>query len=131
MAPITALYAGLLTLIHLWLSYRVVQARRLFKVSVGDGGEREIIKRNRAQSNWVEYAVIGIILLLLLEIQGLSDWLVHSAGLTLLAGRAAHAWGYSRKPQIVVLRQIGMYLTLLGLIGMALLNIWLGIFGVS
>ena len=129
MIETTPIYAGLLTLIHIWLSYRVILARRLFKVSVGDGGEREIIKRNRAQSNWVEYAVIGIVLLALLELQGAYGWFVHVTGLVLLVGRGAHAWGFTRKPQIVILRKVGMYMTFFVLLILALANIYLGLAG--
>ena len=128
MMQITPFYAGLLTLIHLWLSLRVVQARRLYKVSVGDGGEREIVKRNRAQSNWVEYAVIGVVLLGLLELMGANALLLHVFGLAMLLGRAAHAYGFSSKPQVVILRQIGMYLTVFDLLAMALFCIWGGLF---
>lgn len=128
MLQITPLYAGMLTLILLWLSYRVVLTRRLYKVSVGDGGEREVTKSMRAQSNWVEYAPIGIVLLALIELQGFAWWIVHFLGLALLLGRAAHAWGFSRKPQIVILRQIGMYLTLGSLLLLAALNIWCAVF---
>ena len=35
------IYAGLLALLLLHLSYRVVQGRRLHKVSIGDGGEAD------------------------------------------------------------------------------------------
>ena len=61
----TPLYAGLLTFLMLWLSLRVVLQRQAAKVSVGDGGDRLMIKRMRAQSNFIEYAPRGMLLLLI------------------------------------------------------------------
>ncbi len=123
MPEVTALYAGLITLLFLFLSYRVVLARRMYKVSVGDGGEKAVTKAMRAQANCAEYAPLGVILLLISELQNAPVWLVHILGLTLLAGRVLHAIGFSATPQKVSLRIWGMYLTLTMLVTAALSNI--------
>jgi uncharacterized membrane protein YecN with MAPEG domain len=128
MIQITPIYAGLLALLLLALSYNVVLGRRLHKVSVGDGAEKDLIKRMRTQSNWVEYAPIGIVLLALAELQGVSPIWLHVAGLALLVGRFSHAYGFSRKPQIVPLRKLGMYLTFGSILGLSLINIMFGLF---
>ncbi|MCP3970588.1 MAG: hypothetical protein GY717_09785 [Rhodobacteraceae bacterium] len=128
MPQITPLYAGLIALILVALSFRVIQARLTHNVSVGDGGERAVVKAMRAQSNCAEYAPIGIILLALAEMQGMPGWLVHLFGLTLLAGRALHAWGFGRTPQVIPARVWGMYLTFTMLTFTAIANIGHAIF---
>ena len=120
---VTALYAGLIALLYLFLSYNVVLARRSQRVSVGDGGEKLVRKRMRTHANCAEYAPIGLILLMLVEMQGMPLWLVHVFGLILLAGRLSHAYGFGSTPQIVPLRKLGMYLTLLMIICTAVVNI--------
>ena len=120
---VTALYAGLIALLYLFLSYNVVLARRSQRVSVGDGGDKLVRKRMRNHANCAEYAPIGLILLMLVEMQGMPLWLVHVFGLILLAGRLSHAYGFGSTPQIVPLRKLGMYLTLLMIICTAVANI--------
>lgn len=108
---VTPIYAGLIALLFLVLSFRVVLGRRAHKVSYGDGGNKDLLKRMRAQANCAEYAPVGVILLLMAELQRMPPWLVHAAGATLLAGRLLHAYGFGHTPQIVILRIWGMYLT--------------------
>lgn len=127
MIEVSPLYAGLLALLFLWLSYRVVLGRRLHKVSVGDADNKDMVKRMRAQANFAEYAPLGVILLAMAELQGVSPWLLHLLGLTLLAGRMLHAYGFGSTPQIVPLRIWGMYLTIGMIAATALMNIALSI----
>jgi len=125
---ITPLYAGLLALLFISLSFRVVHARRRHRVSVGDGGEKAVLKAMRAQANCAEYAPIGILLLLMAELQGMPVWLVHVFGAMLLAGRVLHAYGFGSTPQVVPARIWGMYLTVTALTLTALANIGHAIF---
>ena len=125
---VTPVYAALITLIFLALSARVILYRRAHRLSLGDSGDKNLLKRMRAQANCAEYAPIGILLLLLGELQG-GPWAVlHLMGLTLFLGRLLHAVGFASTPQKFILRQIGMLLTLamillsaLGLLGHALI----------
>ncbi|WP_420397747.1 MAPEG family protein [Nioella sp.] len=112
MDMIAPLYAGLLGLLFLHLSIRVISLRRHHKVSVGDGGEKALSKAMRVQANCVEYASIGLILLFGAELQGAPAWAVHGLGVTLLLGRVLHAFGFGSTPQIVPARVWGMALTL-------------------
>ena len=122
----TPLYAGLLALLLVALSLNVIHARIRGNVSVGDGGNKAVIKAMRVQANCAEYAPMGVILLALAELQGTPLWVLHLLGSTLLAGRLIHAAGFGATPQIVSLRQLGMVLTFamltftaLGLLGHA------------
>jgi len=112
MTLISALYAGLLGLLFLVLSARVINLRRSLRVSVGDGGEKALSKAIRVQANCVEYASIGLILLFGAELQGAPTWAIHGLGVTLLLGRVLHAFGFGSTPQIVPARIWGMVLSL-------------------
>ena len=123
---ITPLYAGLLALLFLVLTFRVIGYRRSRRLNLGDHGDKEMLKRIRAHGNFAEYTPLGLLLLLLAELQGAPALALHLTGIALLAGRIAHAYGVSTSPQNYG-RQIGMLLTLgmialtaLGVIGHAL-----------
>lgn len=112
MGSITALYAGLLSLLYLWLAARVIFYRRAQKISLGDKGDPEMRQRMRTHANCAEYMPIGVILTLLLELQGLPGWAVHASGLVLLMGRLLHAIGLLGHPMNFKLRSLGMAMTL-------------------
>lgn len=124
----TPIYTALLTFVYLALSYRVVRYRFAQHITIGDNSDKIMQKRIRVHSNFMEYAPLGIILLLLCEVVGTPLWVVHALGLSLLLGRVCHAIGFGATPQIIPLRQAGMVLTFLmlavsalGLLGHALI----------
>ncbi len=91
---ITALYAGLLALVYLLLSYRVVQQRG-HGTSLGDGGDPELLRRIRAHGNFAEYVPFILLMLGILEINQLSDYVIHALGLTLVVARLLHGYALS------------------------------------
>ncbi|WP_371226441.1 MAPEG family protein [Roseovarius sp. 2305UL8-3] len=120
----TPLYAGLLTLLLIILSIRVILARRRSRTLLGDGGDKHLSERIRAQANCTEYAPLGLLLLALCEIQGAPLWSVHFLGALLLLGRTLHAVGLTADGKRLWLRQAGMLATFamlllaaLGLVG--------------
>lgn len=120
---ITPIYAGLLTLMFVALSLRVIGARRGAKVSLGDGGDKALLRRQRVHANFAEYVPLALVLMLLAEQQGAPRPVVHGLGLALLAGRLVHAAGVSREPENFKLRIAGMGLTFTALISGALVNL--------
>ena len=123
MTLVSALYAGLLALLFLHLSWRVIALRRKHGVSVGDGGERSVAKAMRVQANCVEYSTMGLILMIAAELQGAPGWAIHALGVSLFTGRVLHAFGFGSTPQIVPARVWGMLLTLGMILVAALANI--------
>ncbi|SFS69038.1 hypothetical protein SAMN04488040_1614 [Sulfitobacter marinus] len=126
--PITSLYAALTALIFLTLSIRVIAYRRANTISLGDSGDKNLLKRMRAQANCAEYAPLALILLMLSELAGAPSSALHALGVMLVAGRVLHAIGFASTPQKIILRQLGILLTMamivfsaLGLLGHALL----------
>lgn len=108
---VTALYAGLLAPLYLFLTYRVIRLRRGRRVDLGDGGDRLLRRYLRGHANFAEYVPLGLLLLLLLELGGWAGWLLHLLGLMLLAGRLAHAWSFSAAELRLPSRTAGMVLT--------------------
>ena len=127
MLTASPLYAGLLALLFLALTARVMQRRRASGRMFGSGDDPDFERIIRAHGNFVEYAPLGIILLVLVELIGAPNLLVHGLGITLFVGRLCHGIGLAGNRQIGILRLIGILLTLLAILGLAVavLVFWL------
>ena len=118
---ITGLYVSLGVLLVLILAVRVVQRRWTTRIGIGDGDDQELRKRIRAHGNAVEYLPIGLLALLLLDLDGTTPLVLHTCGIALLVARIAHAFGLSRTGGTSPERFFGIALTLLTLSAMAVL----------
>ena len=123
---ITPIYAGLATFIFIFLSFQVIAGRRAGGVALGDGGNRSLLRRQRAHGNFAEYVPLALILMALAELQGAPAWTLQLIGVTLLAGRLVHAYGVTREPEPIKLRTLGMTLTFLALVTGAVTNLGIG-----
>jgi uncharacterized membrane protein YecN with MAPEG domain len=112
---VTGLYAALLAALYLVLTARVIRFRRGAGVSLGDGDDPVLRARIRAHGNFAEYAPIGLILLLIAEVQATPAVWLHVLGALLLAGRLLHGINFSFGLRRMPLRVGGMVLTLLAL----------------
>lgn len=116
--PITLTMAGAAALINFWLSLRCSRARIATGVSLGDGGNRQVIARMRAHANFVEYTPFVLILIGLIELaQGAHTWL-WLVGMIYLFARILHAFGIEPTGPSR-LRMIGMAGTLVVMLGLA------------
>lgn len=122
--PITSLYAGLLGLILVALTLRVVNGRRLHEVSLGDGGHADLLVAQRAHGNFVEFVPFIVVLLACLELGGHSHTLIHVLGAALVAARVAHPLGLSPTFGIRPARAVGFLVTLLVLVISSLTLLW-------
>ena len=120
---ITLLYAGLLALIFFALSYRVVQARSS-GISLGDGGDLLLLRRIRAHGNFAEYVPLLLLMIALLEFEGLPDYAIHGLGLALVLARSLHGYALAFTESFQFGRFWGTALTFLLLVVCALLCIW-------
>ena len=118
---ITSLYASLSVLLIVKLALSVIKLRRKNRISVGDGGNEELQLAIRTHANAVEYIPITLLLLLMLELNGAPNILIHFLGVTLLIGRIIHAMDLPVKN--LQKRVLGMQITIFLLIGLAILNI--------
>jgi uncharacterized protein len=109
--PITTLFAGLLALLFIVLSVRVIGARRGAKVSIGDGGDKLLARRARVHANFAEYAPIALLLMGLAESGGAAKMQIWMTGGLLLIGRLVHAYGVSQAKEVLAFRIAGMAMT--------------------
>ena len=122
---ITPVYAGLISLVFVFLSFRVIELRRKARIGLGDGGNRLLMRRQRVHGNFTEYAPLIIVLMALAELQGQPTWTLHLIGICLFFGRLLHAYGVSQEPELAKLRVAGMALTFTALICGSLSNLGL------
>lgn len=112
-----------------WLALQTIKVRRANKVKLGDGGDFELQSAIRAHGNFAEYMPITIILLFLLEYNGMHYLVIHVIGIAFLAGRWTHAQGLLKDN--LRKRVMGMGFTLNIIIGLAIANIILAIFNLT
>lgn len=119
LAPVTAIYAALLAILLVILGGLVIRTRVRERVSLGDNGNPAMLAAMRVHANAAENIPVALLLMFLLEVNGGSVAALHAYGIALLAGRVMHAWGLSRKKTVNRWRQIGMVLTWLVILGLA------------
>ena len=93
--PITALYAGILMIFALALSFRAGGFRGKTGISVlfGEPANMELIERVRVHQNFLEYVPMAIILMGIIELNGGNATFLHVFGVVLIIARIAHAIG--------------------------------------
>jgi uncharacterized membrane protein YecN with MAPEG domain len=111
------LYVGALALLAVVLANQVLFVR--LRARTLPAWKAETVQR--VQSNFTENVPLALILLLVLELQGAQDIVLHVLGSALLACRVLHAFGMSRNPGANYPRLIGAQGTflLLSVMGVA------------
>ena len=91
--PVTLATAAACTLLNIWLGSRIAKLRVEFKVSVGDGGHEPLLRRMRAQANFIENAPFVLILLGGLELSGANRLGLAFIAAIFIVVRISHAIG--------------------------------------
>ncbi len=125
LVPVTAIYAGVLAILVIYLSFRVAMMRRAGGIGIGDGGNSSLSKAIRVQGNAVEYVPLALVLLLLLELNGAQAAMLHALGGTLVLARVLHALGLSSTAGVSIGRLYGTMLTWIVILSAGVLNILL------
>jgi uncharacterized membrane protein YecN with MAPEG domain len=109
---VTLVYAGILGLLLVVLSFNVMQ--NWVRVT-GQGKETDLSMRRaeRILSSFVEYVPLTLILLVMGELCGEPPLILHILGAVLVAGRIMHAYGSNDMPFAGLLRFLGAQLTFL------------------
>ena len=118
---ITALYAGLLGLVAIGLIGLVGRVRGATGISIGDEGNLEVVAAMRRHANFVEFVPLILILIGLLEMNGVASTAVHALGAGLVAARVSHAFGYRADGTMGAFRAAGAVGSMLIL---AITSIW-------
>jgi uncharacterized protein len=121
---ITALYAGILALIVVALGINVTRHRVKLHVSLGDGGNPEMLRMIRLHGNAVEYIPLALVLMGLYETNGGNHVALHVAGIVLIVGRALQTWGMWGSEMPGLGRRAGQSLTWLTVALLAIANLW-------
>ena len=120
---ITLLYTSLITVFVIFLAFRNGLIRGKTKTMLGDGGSSELLQSIRAHGNLMEHAPIALMLLLLLEMQGVIAWKLHLIGSSFFLCRILHAYG------IIISRESTPY-RLVGALGSWMLMMGMSIYGI-
>lgn len=119
--PATLATAGMLGLVYLILSVRVIQGRYRHRVALGDAGNPELAALIRAHGNFAEYVPLLLVLMALVEVSGGPLVPLAGCGAALVAARVAHAVGMAIPRVPNPWRAVGTVLTLLLL---PVLSLW-------
>jgi uncharacterized protein len=122
----TLLFAGACGLVQCALAALVIAQRRASGIDFLAGEDPVLLRRMRAHGNFSETAPMALLLILLLELQGVAAaWLV-PAGLTLLMGRLLHAASVlGRAPRSARIAGMVMTLAVVSLGSVACLVLWM------
>ena len=108
----TLIFAAIFGILHVVFSLRVGAYRFSSKISLGDGGDKELRNRTRAHGNFIENAPMGLLLLLLNELNGLGQDALLALGSVFLAARLLHYVMIVSRSLSIILRPISMLGTL-------------------
>jgi uncharacterized membrane protein YecN with MAPEG domain len=116
---ITLIYASLLGLLQVTLAYKAGSSRLKTNTLLGDGNQSEVLQKIRAHGNLIEYAPIFLILLALIEMQGVALWKIHALGSLFFLARIAHSYGMYISTESTPPRLIGILVTWFLIAGMS------------
>ena len=120
---ITAIYAAILALIILALGVNVTMHRVKLRISLGDGGNPQMLRMIRRHANAIEYVPIAVVLMAIYEVNGGWHWALHIVGIALVAGRLIQTAGMWTTDVAGAGRKVGQSLTTLSIAALAVLNL--------
>ena len=122
---IVAFYIALNLLLNPFLMLRIGRVRMKEKVSLGDGGDPDLLSRIRTHGNFTETAPLALLGLIGLAMLSAPALVLHIFGAAFIIGRALHVHGMAQKHSFGKGRLIGTLLTILTFVGTALTLLFL------
>jgi uncharacterized protein len=116
--PITLCAVAAAAAINTWLSIRIGMIRGAKKISIGDGGDMDLIARMRAQANFIENTPIVLVLIAAIELARTGNPFLMGVAAVYMLGRVAHGIGMDGGP-LGFLRGPGTLITMLSQLGLA------------
>lgn len=104
--------AAAAAILNIWLGIRIGQLRTSLKISIGDGGNEQLVRRMRAQANFIENAPLVLILIGAIELARPNDTILMSIAAIFTVGRVLHGLGMDGG-SLALGRMIGTLSTLL------------------
>ena len=121
---ITLLYTSLITILAIFLAFKVGITRGKTNTLLGEGDSSELLQSIRSHGNLMESAPITLILLLLLEMQSVADWKLHLIGSSFFLFRILHAYGISISRESTPYRVIGALGSWTLMLGMSIYGVY-------
>lgn len=119
--PTTLCMAAAAAVLNIWLTIRIAQVRAREKVFVGDAGNDAVIRRMRAQANFIENAPLTLILVAVIELAGKGGAWLPVVAAVFVIGRIAHAFGMDGSFKAG--RAIGSVTAMLSQLGLAVVAV--------
>ena len=113
--------AAVFAVLHVIFTLRVGGYRFSNNISLGDGGDKELLNRIRGHGNFIEQVPIALLLLLLNDLNGLSDTALYALGGVLLISRILHYLMITTRGLPMILRPLSM----IGTVGTILVSAFL------
>ena len=113
---ITGIYASLLAIVMIVLSFRVSMLRAQSDIPMLHGENIQLAEWVRRHGNFTENAPMGLILMGIVEAFGASFLLLNVIGGTLLVGRIVHPFGIAAKDENKLARGAGALLTAISML---------------
>jgi uncharacterized membrane protein YecN with MAPEG domain len=121
---ITLLYTSLITILAIFLAFKVGITRGKTNTLLGEGDSSELLQSIRSHGNLMESAPITLILLLLLEMQSVADWKLHLIGSSFFLFRILHAYGISISRESTPYRVVGALGSWMLMLGMSIYGVY-------
>jgi len=116
---VSGLYAAILAVLYLGLTYFIIHGRVKYRVGLGDGGLPDLARRIRIHGNFAEFVPFALLLMALAEMGETPDAALHIMGMILITGRVLHAYGLYGSDGESPGRKFGTIFTHLVMIGAA------------
>lgn len=121
--PFTATLTGLLALLLVFLAARISMLRMRHKISLGDGGNPELLRAIRLHANTAEHVPLYLLLSLGYEMTAGADTWLLALNSAFFVSRLAYTWGMMVKG-VTRRRQLATLVTYLCQSALAALLLW-------
>ena len=121
---ITLLYTSLITILAIFLAFKVGITRGKTNTLLGEGDSSDLLQSIRSHGKLTDSAPITLILLLLLEMQSVADWKLHLIGSSFFLFRILHAYGISISRESTPYRVIGALGSWMLMLGMSIYGVY-------
>lgn len=122
-------YAALNMAVLIWIAVETARLRGKYKVSIGDGGVKHLVRILRGHANAVENMPMFFVLMVIGALLGMPALAAHLLGIVFTIGRVMHAWHFIQEDAPRWQRGGGITLSLLAqsvlLVGILAHGLWI------